>query len=135
MEFSNILLGHLVGDYLLQNKWMAIGKSSNFCNCCIHVLVYTFSVLIFTSFDLLWAMSIFLPHFLIDRYSLADKWLSFINSRSLGDFILNGKQNIPQNMDFENYHVLRGGFTALVYAVADNTLHLICLWYFAKIIL
>jgi len=128
-----ILLGHLVGDYLLQNKWMAVNKSASNFKCFVHVTLYTLSVLLFTNaWDWRWAVVIFVPHYLIDRYSLADKWLDLIHGRSLRDFIINGKKNIPAELDRENYHALRGGFTVLVYAVADNTMHLLCLWYGAK---
>jgi hypothetical protein len=65
----------------------------------------------------------------VDRWSLADKWLDFINSRSLRDFLANGKTDIPQELDADNYHALRGGFTAFVYAVADNTIHLVTMYY------
>ncbi len=132
--FIGILLGHLVGDFLLQNKWMAVNKSASNFKCFVHVTLYTLSVMLFTVFDWRWAVVIFVPHYLIDRYSLADKWLDLINGRSLRDFIINGKKDIPPNLDSDNYRVLRGGFTALVYAVTDNTMHLICLWYGAKLL-
>ena len=133
--FSWLLLGHMIGDYLLQNKWMAMNKSGSTWKCTVHCLLYTFAVAISTlhyiSLWQWWAV-IFISHFVIDRWSLADKWLGFINGRSLTDYITNGKKDIPSEMDQENYHALRGGFVALVYAATDNTMHLIlmvCGWY------
>jgi len=70
----------------------------------------------------------------VDRWSLADKWLDAINGRSLRDYIANGKKDIPQGLDAEDYHALRGGFTALVYAAADNTLHLATMYYGFKLL-
>jgi hypothetical protein len=57
-----------------------------------------------------------MTHFPVDRWSLADRWLNLIDGRSLRDYLFNGKKDIPSSMDFENYHALRGGFTAVVYA-------------------
>jgi hypothetical protein len=92
----------------------------------------------------LWPILVFASHFPIDRWSLADKWLNFIDGRSLSDFVFNGRKGIPLSPDpnkadsaefAKNYHALRGGFTALVYAVADNTMHLIPLYYGALFLL
>ena len=45
------------------------------------------------------------------------------------------QKDIPKELDAENYHALRGGFTALVYAAADNTLHLVTMYYGAKLLM
>jgi hypothetical protein len=133
--FDLLLLGHMTGDYLFQNKWMAMNKSGSTWKCLVHCLLYTLTVALMTSPFITgwkWWLVIFLSHFPIDRWSLADLWLGLINSRSLRDFIMNGKKDIPEELDFDNYHALRGGFTALVYAAADNTIHigLMCMgWY------
>lgn len=141
--FVNLLLGHLVGDFVLQPKSMAVKKGASNLIAMSHVSIYTLAVLLLTiewnklsnkSYLLdyyIWTLIIFIPHYIIDRYSLADKWLDFINGRSLRDFIENGQRYIPAMHDEQkwNYAVLRGGFTALVYAVTDNTFHLLCLWY------
>lgn len=134
--FATLVLGHLIGDYLLQNKWMAMNKSGNSWKCAVHCVIYTATVVVTTWSNLhgwTWALFVFLTHFPVDRWSLADKWLDCINGRSLRDFIINGKAGIPDGVDAENYHTLRGGFTALVYAVADNTLHLVTMYYGAKL--
>ena len=47
MDFVNLLFGHLVGDYLLQNKWIAMNKSGNTFKCFIHCIIYTFCVCTF----------------------------------------------------------------------------------------
>ncbi len=148
--FVNLFLGHLVGDYVCQSKSMAIKKGSSNSMAILHVSIYTLAVLLFTisikDFNLiqyyLWAAVIFIPHFVIDRFSLADAWLKLINGRSLGDFYENGHKDIKDfdhpcgNRDRQglNYQILRGGFTSLVYAITDNTFHLICLWYGYKLI-
>jgi len=135
--FASLIIGHLIGDYLLQNKWMAMNKSGNTWKCLVHCLLYTCAVTVTTWPSLhcwQWPLLIFASHFPVDRWSLADKWLNLINSRSLRDFIANGKNDIPSKLDADNYHALRGGFTAVVYAAADNTMHLALMYYGAKII-
>ena len=136
--FTTLTLGHLVGDYLLQNKWMAMNKAASTLKCAIHCALYTAAVTATTWPHLhgwQWSAIIFASHFPIDRWSLADKWLDLINGRSLRDYLTNGKSGIPAEMDAENYHALRGGFTALVYAAVDNTMHLLLMWYGAKLVI
>jgi hypothetical protein len=152
--FASILLGHMVGDYLLQNKWMAMNKSGSTFKCAVHCLLYTLAVCAFTTPffdhavwrgaaypDWRWALAVFLSHFLIDRWSLADKWLDIIDGRSLRDFLANGHRGIVPSGEwwddkrYRNYHALRGGFTSLVYAAADNTMHLVAMYYSALLLL
>ena len=137
--FASILLGHMVGDYLLQNSWMTISKGSSTLKCLAHCFVYTWIVVLFTYpfFHNSWAWYslVFFSHFPIDRWSLADKWLSLIGGRSLKTFMQRGKDNIPKGMDFQNYHGLRAAFTGLVYAAADNTMHLVLMYYGALMLL
>jgi Protein of unknown function (DUF3307) len=124
--FDKLILGHLIGDFVLQNKWMAYRKVTNYFPCLVHCLIYTLSVCLLTSFNPAWATIVFLSHFPIDKWSLADKWLSLINGRSLKDYFDNGSLNIPVQNDpqYTNYLILRGSFTGIVYTVVDNTLHL-----------
>jgi hypothetical protein len=135
-----LLLGHLVGDYLLQNKWMAMNKSASHLKCAVHCFFYTCAVcLICRVNSWFWPIIVFASHYFIDRYALADKWLDAISGRSLRDYMDHGTEGIPwtpkehQNK-FWNYHVLRGGFTSLVYCAADNTMHLLIMWYGMKLL-
>ena len=136
--FAMLLLGHLVGDYVLQTKNMAMNKNGNWFMCGIHCLIYTAAVSLFTMSYIhvwWWPVIVFATHFPVDYWSLADRWLDYIEGRSLKDFMLNGKKNIPANYDKENYHSLRGGFTALVYAVVDNTMHLTSMYLIGRMLL
>ncbi len=61
------LIGHMVGDYLLQNDWQALNKKSSTLVCLVHVLLYTLSIWAFTSWPM-WAMGIVAgTHFIQDR--------------------------------------------------------------------
>lgn len=149
--FINLLFGHLFGDFIFQNKWMALGKSDkNFSGnlrCLVHCLIYTVCIILFTQkFNLYWTLLVFISHWPIDRYSLADKWLNFIGGRSLKDYYEYGHHgllytNINRGVCLEETHyndcnhwVLRGSFSALVYCVVDNTMHLSIMWYGYKLL-
>lgn len=120
--FEKILLGHLVADYLLQPEKMAVQKSAKGIKglliCVLHCLIYTATICAFTStVQPLMIGLIFLSHFPIDRWSLASHWLKLIKGR---DFI-SVYQTKPQ------YHEIGLPFATLVYAVVDNTWHLLLL--------
>lgn len=64
------LLAHLVGDYVIQNDWMASNKTKNSKICLIHAVTYGLSFLLLTQ-SLIVLSIIVGTHFLIDRYRLA----------------------------------------------------------------
>lgn len=77
------LVGHFVGDFLLQNDWLAKEKKNSDIVCALHVFIYTTMVMLFTGWsnhDL--APHIFLmiaiPHFLIDRGQFVSKYMDFM---------------------------------------------------------
>jgi len=118
--FEKILLGHLVGDYLLQSKKMAIKKSAKGINglmwCLLHCLIYTAITCLFTStVDPIKIILIFMSHFPIDRWSLANKWLKIIKGR---DFM-----NAYKSKD--KFHEIDLSFSTIVYVVVDNTMHIL----------
>lgn len=120
--FIYALLGHLVGDYIFQTKTMALTKSTEGKKgarvCTIHVLIYTASVcLLWGILDpVVWLM-VGIPHWIIDRYSLASMWLKIIKGRTFESAL--ATQEPLRQFDI--------AFTSLVYAVVDNTFHLLCL--------
>jgi len=115
----NLLFGHMVGDYILQNDWMAINKSKNgfkgILACFIHCLIYSLTIWIFVqNWSLLWLGFIFLSHYPIDRFSLAKYWCIYFKGMKKQDF--NGRY-IPS------------GFVPIVYCAIDNTFHLLIMYY------
>ena len=128
----SLLLGHLVGDFLLQNKWMSEKKTQSSFRCVVHCTVYTVAVCVVCPLPgWQWPLLVFLSHYFIDRYSLAEKWLKLINGRTLNGFLKRGHLGIEAE-DYEtnmNYRILRGGFNSLVYCAADNTMHLLLMYY------
>ena len=63
-----ILFAHSLGDYFLQNDYLAINKGKNNYILCIHGMIYTFGVsLIFgNEISQLWYWLILLTHILVD---------------------------------------------------------------------
>lgn len=127
--FVKMLLGHFAGDYLLQSKEMAIKKSERswqgFLWCFFHCAIYTLTIcLILRTLNPLIITLIFLSHFPIDRWSLANKWLDFIGGRN----ILTAHESKDKRQEIDI------AFSCFVYAVADNTMHLILLYWITFLI-
>lgn len=92
------LIAHLIGDFLFQPKWV---KGNSTLVCTLHCLIYTLAVIVFSDFVsqsfIVVFPAIFIPHFIIDRWSLAYVWMP---------------------LDYtEDIHL----------TIVDQTLHLICL--------
>lgn len=116
-----LLLGHLVGDYLLQNEWMAQNKSENtwigWLAATVHCIIYTLAVcLIMWEWNLIWMIAVFFSHFFIDKFAFGYWYLKHI-----------------KGLDTYSYKMvwlseLRAGFNAVIYTVTDNTMHLLLMW-------
>jgi len=72
------LIGHLVGDFLLQNDWMAENKKKSSVVCAVHALVWTLCVCFFTGWGIIQAVPLFLMHFAQDRSYFVDWWMDLI---------------------------------------------------------
>ncbi len=121
--FILAFLGHLVGDFLLQPKWMALRKSEKSRDgrliCTVHVAIYTLSVCaLMWTFDPLIIVLIAVPHWIIDHWSLANKWLGLIGGRTFEAAFASK----DENREFDI------AFTCIVYAETDAALHFLCLW-------
>lgn len=109
------LLLHGLGDFIIQNDWMALNKKKlswkGELACQIHCITYALPFLFITS----WVAVLFIyaAHYVIDRSRIID-W--FIACR-------NGKFNI-KNFGFgeERPFVI----TFWLYIITDNLFHLIC---------
>lgn len=124
-----LVLGHLAGDFLLQSEWMALNKSKNtwigWFAAFVHCFFYSIAVCLFMwNFDWFWLVTVFFTHFPIDKFSLAEKYMHYLKGKGMKDYVT--KHN---NLKIPNgYNMLEGGFTAVVYTVTDNTMHLILMW-------
>jgi len=70
------LLAHLLGDYVLQNHWMANTKTKSSLAALVHVLLYGIPFLFLTSAWWQWVIIVG-THYVIDRYRLAAYWVDF----------------------------------------------------------
>lgn len=115
----DLLLAHLVGDYLLQTNWMAINKFNSWKAAVTHGVTYTLPfIFITTSLNALAVICI--THILIDKYRLARvfMWLrqSLVGSNelSLADYKLTKKlKNTPEHLLF------------WLTVIVDNSFHLL----------
>jgi hypothetical protein len=70
------IIGHLVGDYLLQNDWMALNKKKSTTPCLIHCLLWTASVCLFTGWTApLAIIALLATHFAQDRTQFINWWM------------------------------------------------------------
>lgn len=89
MESFSTLMGHLMGDYIIQDDFMAAHKAEpgrrGLIACLAHCLMYTGSVTVFTAGWMPWwgMLIVFVNHFLMDRYRLAAWWMKNISSQKL----------------------------------------------------
>lgn len=87
--FSWLLIGHLVGDWALQNDWMANGKRKAFFTIAglTHFTIYTITIIgavLFSGirgkdpvFMLGVTISIFVSHWIVDATNVVDRWMRF----------------------------------------------------------
>lgn len=137
-----MLLGHLCGDYLLQNEYLALNKSKNtfggWLAAVTHCMLYTLSVCLFMwNFDLIWMVAVFFSHFFIDKFSLAEKYMHYLKGKGMRDYIIKINNNTYNSHTDDNnigQDMLTGGFTAIVYTLTDNTMHLVLMYLAYKII-
>lgn len=88
------IIGHLVGDYLLQNDWMAVNKKKRTLPCAVHCLLWTLAVMGFAGWYgfedagyatekywfSVWAFVVlFATHFAQDRTQIILYWMTKIN--------------------------------------------------------
>jgi hypothetical protein len=72
------LIAHMIGDYVIQNNWMAQNKLRSTPIAILHGLVYTLPFLLLTGSWLSLAI-IASTHIVIDRFTLAKKWCQLAN--------------------------------------------------------
>lgn len=71
----NWLIAHLIGDYLLQNDWMAQNKKKRTWPCMVHVLLYTAAVGVLTLWPWWALLVVAATHFIQDRTNIINWWM------------------------------------------------------------
>ncbi len=73
------LLFHFIGDYLLQNDWLATKKTQSNFVAAIHAFIYGLPFLFVVGNPYIWLFVVVGTHYLIDRYRLAVYWIKLVN--------------------------------------------------------
>jgi hypothetical protein len=114
------LIGHLIGDYLLQNDFMAMNKKANtrtgWLACFVHCLLYTAAVCVCTGWWKPYLIGlVFLSHFPFDKTYIIARYM-----KAFGAFrrVLEGQEDMNHK--------------TWAYLLVDNTVHLALLWLIAK---
>lgn len=93
--FGWLFVGHLIGDWLLQNDWMATGKRQGCYTVAgmLHYSIYTGSILIALFFSAtgeypptFWLIAgtiVFASHWLIDATTVVDRWMHLLRQSDL----------------------------------------------------
>jgi len=79
-----LLLGHLIGDYIVQNDWMASNKTSRTFPCVVHCACYTLAVWACSFWWMPWwgLLACFALHFPMDRFRLAGRWMRNVSGQT-----------------------------------------------------
>lgn len=84
MTLALAIIGHLVGDYLIQNDWMALNKKQRSFPCAVHCLLWTAAVCAFTGWVQPVVVSVlFLTHFAQDRTNVILWWMTKVNRQTI----------------------------------------------------
>ena len=108
MQGFSLLVGHMLGDFILQNDWMAAKKTKSSDACAVHCLIYTLALLATCWWFLPWWTYpvIGLAHFPVDRWRLARKCMD-----------LTGQANFAT-----------GPFAPWSVIIVDQTMHFVVLY-------
>lgn len=74
---AQLIIAHLIGDFLLQNHWMQAKSRSSFV-CSVHVGCYALPFIALAGFGTLpaWALAVILAqHWTQDRFALHLRWM------------------------------------------------------------
>lgn len=84
MDGIGLLIGHLAGDYLLQNDWQAQNKTRCSVACTVHCLLYTLAVWACSFWWMpAWGLLVcFAAHWPLDRWRLAGRWMRSVSGQS-----------------------------------------------------
>lgn len=112
---AEAMIGHLVGDYIVQNDWMAVNKKKSSWPCLVHCILWTASVLIFSMTWNVWlALWLFATHFAIDRTGFILWWMN----------------NVSGQKGFAS----ADGLKPWSFIMVDNVFHLMTIWIGFKVL-
>lgn len=109
------LIFHLIGDYIIQNDWMALNKKKRSLKgelaCQIHCITYSLPFLFIGSWQAV--LAIYISHYIIDRTNLVAWFIAYRNG--VGDIV---------NFGFS--HERPFAISIWLFIITDNIFHIIC---------
>ena len=107
--FNWLLVGHFVGDFILQTRWMAEQKTKKIMPLIVHAAVYTvtLALLALPAGGLSWwgIGLIFSSHLILDQRAFTDFWAAKVNGNTDIDWL---KITLDQS-----WHIVIIGFATL----------------------
>jgi len=114
---------HLLGDYIVQNDWMALNKKLKSLKgelaCQVHCITYSLPFLFIAS--PIQVVLIYASHYLLDRFNFVGHFLK----------LRNGAEN-TDNFGFGKDRPF--AITIWLYIITDNCFHLFCNYFILKYI-
>jgi len=105
---------HLIGDYIIQNDWMALNKKLKTLKgelaCQIHCILYSLPFILIGSWEAV--IAIYISHYILDRTNIVSYFLA----------LRNGVDNI-KNFGFSESRPF--AITIWLLIITDNIFHLI----------
>ena len=136
VDIGLLIVGHLIGDYIVQNDWMALNKKkpglAGTIPCLIHCFWYSMAV------SLIGAMNsnatvrcylfliAFVTHYPIDRTNVVERWMELFGQTTFKTVEL---------IEDEKLRAARKQFVPLVYVGVDNSVHLLLMVLAVKLII
>ena len=128
------IIGHLVGDYLLQNDWMAMEKKRNPMVAVCHAYIWTASVTLFSGWLLIpegrgaiVALALLITHFVQDHTMIVHWWMKLIGQEDIlvsvvELFLLNSRTevNVPRLKDMLKLKTLNDQWRAEITNIAGE---------------
>lgn len=79
---AEAIIGHMAGDFILQNDFQALGKKKSNWICGLHCLLWTASVMLCSWTWNPWlALWLFGTHFAIDRTTFIAWWMNRVSAQ------------------------------------------------------
>lgn len=84
MDGFGLLVGHMLGDYIVQNDYLASNKTSSNFACFVHCVLYTLAVWACSFWWMPWwgLVACLAVHFPIDRWRLATLWMKNVSGQT-----------------------------------------------------
>ena len=124
------LLAHLIGDYWLQNDWMACNKKIKLLPAIIHGIVYTMPFLLITQ-SITALLVICITHILIDHTDIVGKlnqiknWKFQQDEIILSEHLANGQERASIIELNDGYYGRPLFIRIWLIIIQDNILHLL----------